>query len=280
MSGADEKTTVATDVGELAVRIVGSGPPALLWHSLFVDSTSWDRVRSTLAESRTLILIDGPSHGRSQPRHQRFALSDCAEAAAQILTQLQLGDTVDWVGNAWGGHVGIVFAAAHPDRVKSLITIGTPVRALTRTERRNIVPVVALYRLLGPIKPLVTGVAKALLGGGYRTEDGEVVAKPLRTAERKGMYNAMQSVMLGRPDLIDELPRVLAPTLFVGVKDDPLAPMGALEDAAEMLPRGSTAVIAGGGHVAPLLQSPRELARVIANSWAAAEVPSCHEPSA
>jgi pimeloyl-ACP methyl ester carboxylesterase len=33
------------------------------------------------------------------------------------------------VGNAWGGHVGIVFAAAHPDRCRSLIAVGAPVHA-------------------------------------------------------------------------------------------------------------------------------------------------------
>ena len=35
--------TVATRVGHLHVETAGSGPPAVLWHSLFVDSTTWSR---------------------------------------------------------------------------------------------------------------------------------------------------------------------------------------------------------------------------------------------
>jgi pimeloyl-ACP methyl ester carboxylesterase len=273
MSAAGQQTTIATEVGELVVRVVGSGPPALLWHSLFVDSASWDRVLPTLADSRTVILIDGPSHGRSAPWHQPFSLRDCAEAADQVISQLDLDAAVDWVGSAWGGHVGIVFAASHPDRIRSLVTIGTPVQELTPAERRNIAPVVELYGELGPIEPLVNGIVTALLGNDHRAEDGEVVAKPLRAAEPEGMHNAMRSVMLGRPDLLDLLPKVAAPTHFVVIKDDPLAPVDKAEAAARLLPHGGTTVIAGAGHLAPLLQSPRELAAVITTFWASVAIP-------
>jgi pimeloyl-ACP methyl ester carboxylesterase len=265
---------IPTTLGNLAVRVVGLGPPALLWHSLFVDSRSWDRVLAPLAERRTLILVDGPSHGRSGPRHERFSLSDCADAAGQILEQLTPGVTVDWVGNAWGGHVGIVFAESHPHEIRSLVTVGTPVQALTPAERRQIVPLVALYRMLGPVRPLVKGVEKALLGKGYRPEDGTVVSDPLQQAERKGMHNAMRSVMLNRPDLLDVLPKVHVPTRFIAVKDDPLAPVEKAEAAARLLPSGDTTVIAGRGHVSPLLESAPELAEIVTSFWDSARLPA------
>jgi pimeloyl-ACP methyl ester carboxylesterase len=265
---------IPTKLGALGVRITGSGPPALLWHSLFVDSSSWDRVRTELAQHRTLILVDGPCHGSSEPWHQRFSLSDCADAAVQVLTELELGGAVDWVGNAWGGHVGIIFAESHPDRVRSLVTVGTPVQALTRAERRSILPLVALYRVLGPVGPLVKGVEKALLGAGYPPEDGKVVGEALRSSERKGMHNAMHSVMLDRPDLLHLLPNVKVPTLFLAVKDDPLAPVEKAQAASRLLPQGSSAVVAGGGHVAPLLQSAPELVELIVDFWESAELPA------
>src|SRR6476620_10446195 len=52
--------TVPTTVGNLAVHVIGSGPPAVLWHSLFVDSTTWTPLRSHLVGQRRLISIDGP----------------------------------------------------------------------------------------------------------------------------------------------------------------------------------------------------------------------------
>ncbi len=265
---------IATKVGTLSVRIIGNGPPAVLWHSLFVDSTSWDRVCPQLAEHRTLIIVDGPSHGASEPWHQRFSLRDCADAADEVLTALRVDGAVDWVGNAWGGHVGIVFAESHRERVRSLVTIGTPAQALTRSERRNIVPLVVLYRALGPIGPLVKGVEKALLGDGYSPDEGMFVSEPLRKSERKGMHNAMHSVMLDRPDLLDLLPNVEVPTQFVAVADDPLAPVEKTQAASRLLPRGSTVVIPGGGHVCPLLRSAPQLAAVIVDFWERADEPT------
>ena len=44
-----------------------------------------------------------------------FTLDDCVGAAVDVLDQLGIDEPVDWLGNAWGGHVGILFAAAHPD---------------------------------------------------------------------------------------------------------------------------------------------------------------------
>jgi hypothetical protein len=41
-------TSIPTRLGPLHVQTVGSGPPALLWHSLFVDSTTWTRVQQPL----------------------------------------------------------------------------------------------------------------------------------------------------------------------------------------------------------------------------------------
>lgn len=117
---------IDTILGGLRVQVCGEGPPAVLWHSLFVDSTSWDRVRDRLAADRRLILIDGACHGRSTPTTRRFTSHDCASAATEVLDALAVEDSVDWVGNAWGGHVGLLFAAARSARCRSVITIGTP----------------------------------------------------------------------------------------------------------------------------------------------------------
>lgn len=63
---------VETPVGRLAVRTRGEGPPAVLWHSLFVDDRSWHRVEDELAAERRLILVTGPGHGRSGDPGRRY----------------------------------------------------------------------------------------------------------------------------------------------------------------------------------------------------------------
>src|SRR5450755_1192407 len=125
-----------TRIGTLHVRVTGHGPVAVLWHSLFVDSRSWYRVEPALARQRTLVLIDGPSHGGSEAARRLFTLTDCADAAAEVLGQLAVTAPVDWVGSAWGGHVGMVFAARQPQRTRSLTALASPARALTSAECR------------------------------------------------------------------------------------------------------------------------------------------------
>lgn len=121
---------VETDVGRLHVLRRGTGPVTILWHSLFLDSRSWVPLIGALAElvpDRTIIAVDGPSHGRSEPLNRDFTFDECAQAAANVLDRIGVDEPVDWVGNAWGGHVGIVLAAGQPKRIRTLTTIGTPV---------------------------------------------------------------------------------------------------------------------------------------------------------
>ena len=167
---------IETSVGRLHVEIDGDGPPAVLWHSLFVDSGSWSRMRPLLRDERRMIVVDGPGHGQSSTPPPTFTLDDCAQAAVEVMDAVGASEPVDWVGNAWGGHVGLTLAAKVPERLRSVATIATPVHALTRRERLTIVPMVGVYRFIGAVPPLANGVVRALLGpaihavatGGHR----------------------------------------------------------------------------------------------------------------
>jgi pimeloyl-ACP methyl ester carboxylesterase len=74
---------------------------------------------------RRLALIDGANHGGSPAVRRPFTLDDSAGAVVDLLDHLGIGEPVDWLGHAGGGHVGIVFAA-HPDRCRSLVAIRAP----------------------------------------------------------------------------------------------------------------------------------------------------------
>ena len=120
---------VDTRLGSLAVRVRGDGPVAVLWHSLFVDDRTWKRVEEHLARERRLVIITGPGHGASPDPRRRYNLDECAGAATDVLASLGVDQPVDWIGNAWGGHVGVVFAARWPERCRTLVTLGTPIQS-------------------------------------------------------------------------------------------------------------------------------------------------------
>lgn len=261
---------IDTSVGRLHVEVDGDGPPALLWHSLFVDSDSWSRMRPLLRGQRRLIVVDGPGHGQSSTPPTPFDLDACALAATEVMDALGVTEPVDWVGNAWGGHVGLTVAARFASRCRSVATIATPVHALNRRERLKIVPTVWAYRFIGAIPPLANGVARALLGREFmrsRPDDTAGVVASFRNAPRAGMHRAMTSVMLNRADLDPLLPTITTPTLMIVPTEDAMLPAAQIHAAVREMPCAAAVEVEAEGHVAPIIANAEQLASTITTFW-------------
>ncbi|MDQ6686274.1 MAG: alpha/beta hydrolase [Actinomycetota bacterium] len=260
---------VQTIVGSLAVRVRGLGPPVVLWHSLFVDERSWGRVESELAVGHHLVLITGPGHGTSSDPGRRYPVEECAEAARTVLDHLGISAPVDWVGNAWGGHVGARFAATWPARCRTLVTIGTLVQALNVRERARTISLLLAYRLLGPAGFIQDGIVDVLLSAKTRAHDPEaveLVKDCIANADRTRLRNAVVSISLQREDLASHLPRISAPTLFItGADHHGWTPQQA-RTASQLLPQGSSAVVADAAYLVPL-EAPGETVQLVRQFW-------------
>ncbi len=276
METPEQRLELETAMGRLAVRVLGEGPTAVLWHSLFVDERSWGRVEDALGQQRRLVIITGPGHGRSSDPGRRYDLDDCASAAGAVLDALEADPAlavrgpVDWVGNAWGGHVGIVFAARWPDRCRTLATFGTPVQGLAPLERVMSTALVAAFRLIGPAPFLRRSVVEVLLSQRTRRSDAEAVAlieDQLCAADRKRLVNAMISVMLRRRDLATRLPSISAPTLFVTGSAHATWTLQRAETAGRLLQHGQVAAVADTAYLIPL-EGPTTTIRLLTALWA------------
>jgi pimeloyl-ACP methyl ester carboxylesterase len=270
---SDGSVDVDTVLGGLHVVRAGTGPTTVLWHSLFVDSSSWGPIFDVLSRDRTVLAIDGPSHGASEPVRRDFSFAECTQAAGQVLDELGIDTPVDWVGNAWGGHVGILLAATQPRRVRTLTTIGTPVPALgPRFRWTKAWPLVALYRVAGPTRFLCSALSDALLGPeavAAQPDRARLVIDAFRRADRSGMSHAMRSMMLKRPGMTDRLPQVQAPTLMLAARhDDEGWPLRAAEEACATMPRARAGVLSGSARVAPLLLDAGPIVRTLRDFWA------------
>ncbi len=217
----------------------------------------WSR---RFARDRTVYAIDGPSHGKSEAVHRDFSFGECVAAAEQALDRLGLTEPVDWVGNAWGGHVGIHLATG--SRLRTLTTIGTPVQAFTLREKLTKGwPLVQMYRFTGANGFLKKQLSDSLLGAetvAAQPDQAATVIASFAEADRDGMLHAMRSMMMHRSGVEDLLPRITIPTLVMSVRDDA---MGWRPDEARRtcaaIPDCRVEEVAGGGHVAPLLDRPR-----------------------
>jgi pimeloyl-ACP methyl ester carboxylesterase len=266
----NERQMVETRLGALAVRVRGEGPVAVLWHSLFVDDSTWNRVEDNLAHARRLVIITGPGHGASPDPGRRYNIDECAEAAADVLGALGIDEPVDWVGNAWGGHVGVAFAARWPERCRTLVTLGTPIQSYTLSERLRIWVLLPIVRLFGPVGSIVTGIRDVLLSPTTRAQDPEatkLVVDCLRSMNRAALVNAVISISLRRPDLTPQLPQIRCPTLFVTGSDHTGWTPEQAQAAGRLLADGATEVIPNVAYLTPL-EAPDRTVQLVRNLWA------------
>lgn len=271
MAIAEITSTVPTSLGGLHVRAVGNGPPAVLWHSMFVDSSSWDRVLPTLAEHRRLFLVDAPSSGKSDALVRPTDIAACASAAAELMTSLaeDLGGPVDWLGNAWGGHVGMHLAATRPDLVRTLTAISAPTNPISKLLRLKVRALAPLYRVFGPRGLPRKAIEETLFTDRTRATDTEAVAllrSSMRRVTNAAMVNAISTAILNRTDLTWAVERIDCPTLFVTTDDrgewtptDARAVAATMTDARE--------VTVADARVIPAIEQPAALSTAVIQFW-------------
>lgn len=266
-----ESSLVPTSLGRLNVGQVGSGPPALLWHSLWVDSRSWGSLVNSLGAQRHLVVIDGPGYGRSDPIDRDFTLADCAHAAVEVLDRLGITEPVEWVGNAWGGHVGIILAADQPRRIHSLVTIAAPLTPVGARQRwTQTYPLAALYRLTGPNRLITKALFDALLGADAITAQPDRAADLIRAfteADRGSIRRTIRFMHRWR-SLTDVLPAITAPTLFLtGDLDDQHWRPADARAAAATMPDARVVTLTAAGHLGPLLLDVDLIAKTVTQFW-------------
>jgi pimeloyl-ACP methyl ester carboxylesterase len=229
MNLEDFRTTIQTPSGEISYVDVGEGPVALFVHGLGTNAHLWRNVIDELHDERRRIAIDLPLHGRSPARpDQDFSLGALADVVEQVCDGLGLTD-IDLVANDTGGAIAQIFAARHPERLKSF--------TLTNCEAHDNVPPAALEPTVelaarGELAPnagqLMANIdlarAENSLGGGYERPDlvseetlRSFLEPVLGTPERARNFERFL-VSLGPDDLLavePELKELTVPTLLV-----------------------------------------------------------------
>lgn len=261
-----------TRLGSLHARIIGEGETVVFWSSMFVDSHTWDRMLPMLitgdATPRRFVLIDPPGLGLSEPLARRSSVAEAADAARDALARLDSGGPVDWVGNAFGGHVGLDLAT-DPDGIRTLAAISSPTEPIAPALRRQIELLKPLLRIAGPVGPVRKAIVDAMLTESSATDPSirEVVLDSLHRPTKASMALALRSFILDRIDVNDRLADIQVPSLFVASDDrGDWSPEDA-ERAASRAPGSRAVTIAAARTLVPLEQ-PQALAAAILEFWA------------
>jgi pimeloyl-ACP methyl ester carboxylesterase len=245
--------------------------PVLMMHGFARNATFWNRWVPAIADRRRIYRPDLLGCGKSDVPAPGYAYNP-KKIRAQILAVLDAHalSRVHWVGESSGGIIGLLFAAAHPERIASLVLCNTPTRI--SDEIRGI------YSLdqestAAAIRAHGTGEwCRQTLG--YRL-DLEHASEKLREwciAEMgktrpeiaAALHECFESI-----DVRPLLPDIKAPVLLLSGDKSRIA-SEQQKIFAETLPRGRLELFAGYGHGVNLLQ-PERCARAALEFWRTVE---------
>jgi proline iminopeptidase len=276
-------TFPAADGTRLAYALVGSGPLLVCVPGGPGRAAVYLEDLGGLSQERTLVLLDNRATGRSEvpadPSTLRFdRLADDLDAL-----RVHLGEQrIDLLGHSAGTVVAQAYAAAHGDRLRSLVLV-TPLDVLQRgPAARADVPALRAARAAEPWYAEAAEAAAALADAPpaqsqalqraqrpfYYGRWDERTQAHAASADRQMSPRAELGFAAGAetvdvPGLVAALGRVEAPVLVVGAEHDGATGVEAVQVVAGCFAHAETAVLAGAGHF-PWVDQPEAFRAVVA----------------
>ncbi len=116
-----EDRFVVVDGVRVHCGVAGTGPALVLIHGLVGSVANWRRNVQELARDATVYAVDMTNMGQSdRVRGLDASMAATADRLAGLMAALGIA-RADVAGHSHGGAVAMMFAARHPERVRSLI---------------------------------------------------------------------------------------------------------------------------------------------------------------
>jgi pimeloyl-ACP methyl ester carboxylesterase len=228
----------------------GGGEVILFSHGLLWNTSLFAPQVAALRGRYRCISYDHRGQGQSADGEgPEIGMDLLTEDAVALLRALNV-ERAHVCGLSMGGFVGMRLAARHPEVVRSLILCDTaadaePAENLPTYRRLNFVARWIGLRLVTPrVMPILFG--RTALTDPGRSGDRAAWMRQLNR-NRRSIWRAVNGV-LHRRAVVDELPRIRAPTLvIVGEEDVATVPARAAR-IAEAIPNAELVQIPAAGH--------------------------------
>jgi pimeloyl-ACP methyl ester carboxylesterase len=236
----------------LAHKVEGEGPPLLLLNGGMMSMSAWEPVARRLAARHRVIRCDFRGQLLS-PGEPRASMEEHADDVAALLASL--GEKrVDVVAASYGAYVGLLLAARHPDRVRSVV-------AATVTDVANEGVGEAGIRLAAAVRASARGgdrvaVYDAIVALAYTPEWQNAHAEEIASRRAQvgllpdAWFTGLEGLLgaLEKVDLRPILPRIACPVLVLAAGRDAAMPLERTEAVADAIPGANLVVVAGSGH--------------------------------
>lgn len=220
------------------------GPPGstraiVLMHGWGQTHASMLPMAELLGAVGTRYVLDLPGFGASEAPPVEW---DTYAYAKRILAWLdeQGIEKVDLVGHSFGGRVSVQMGAHFPDRIRSIVLIGSAGLRPRRTLRQR--ARVTFSRWLGKLARLLPAVLREPL---LRWREGKFGSPDFRAA-KEPLRSILSRVVA--EDLRDQARQVRAPTFLLWGKDDDQTPVDMAERYKALIAGSELVVLEGQGH--------------------------------
>lgn len=225
----------------------GSGPPVAFLNGIMMTTASWRAQTAVHGKRYRCVLHDMRGQLRSE-KPERITLDDHVEDFRALLDHLAI-DCCHVVGTSYGGEVGLLFAAAYPERVQSLAVISAVSEVGPRLRRQT---------------EAWASVARSCPGQLYATTVPDNYASDFLGAHSDAVESGRER-LAGYPDdffpafarlvdaflmldITDRLPDIACPTLVLCGAEDTLKPVRYSRLLADSLPNATFLTVPDAGH--------------------------------
>lgn len=234
--------------GQVHYRKIGEGNNHIvLLHANPGDSKDYDAVLAPLRQHYSVITLDWPGYGTSEPPNppEQASAGLYYEILKSFLDQLGLEQVV-LIGNSVGGYAAARYAIDFPEKVKGLVLV-SPAGFTKHT---------ALTRMFCKLQSSSFAITPALLarfylyGNGYVVQDMHKRAKvqqsePVARSINKSVWRSFLSPEFS---LLASAQKITAPTLLMFGEHDPLVPAKTDgKNAKEVMPHAEL-LVSDSGH--------------------------------
>ncbi len=272
----------APDGTSLAYAEVGTGPRLLCLPGGPGRASAYLEDLGGLSDERTLVLLDARATGASEvpadPSTLRFdRLAEDVDALRAHLGEQR----VDLLGHSAGAIVAQAYAAAHPERLRSLLLV-TPSDALQGGSRSD-VPAVRASRSAEPWyaeaaeaaaaladaapaqrQPLVRATRPFLYGRWDERAQVHAASADRQSSRRAELGFGAGDEQVDVAGLLAALARLEVPVLVVGAERDAATGLASVDAVAACFPRAETAVVPRAGHF-PWVDEPEAFRAVVSS---------------
>jgi pimeloyl-ACP methyl ester carboxylesterase len=263
----EPRKQVAFRGGHIAYHEMGKGEPLLMLHGSGPGVTAWLNFSGNLpvfAEHFRCIAPDLPGYGRSSSI-DGDPFGGTIEAVVHLMDELGI-ERANFIGNSFGGLISARLAAAHPDRVRRLVTIGGvgvpifnpfPYEGIQRLG--DFVAEPSRERIMAWLRSMVFDqamVTEELIELRMKTAGDPKALETNKKIYSKEGLAGIAAAMSG-PDAVQNfayLPKIEAPTLLAWGRDDRVTPLDGALVPLRLIPNAELHVFPKCGHWAMIEQ--------------------------